>query len=171
MDDLGLREGAPRWRLMSLPERLAAQSIPEPNSGCLLWEGAINQGGYGRVRWNGKGRGAHRMAWQVSRGLIPEGLCVCHKCDVRSCINPDHLFLGTHRDNVIDMWAKGRGSRNGLREEDHPKNRLSRAQVFVIKADTRTHRKIAEEYGVCSSTVTRIKTGQLWPHLWVKADG
>ena len=76
--------------------------IPEPNTGCWLWLGFISPDGYGT-------RLAHRRAWELARGPIPDGMLVCHRCDVRHCVNPDHLFLGTHLDNMRDMIRKGRG--------------------------------------------------------------
>ena len=86
--------------------------MPEPNSGCLLWIAGTNHKGYGVLNLDGKALKAHRVAWAHRYGPIPPRLQVCHKCDVRSCINTDHLFLGTNRDNVLDMIRKGRG-RNG----------------------------------------------------------
>lgn len=83
-------------------------SIPEPNSGCLLWLGSIMGIGYGKVSWRGKQHPAHRMAWIDARGEPPAGLLVLHKCDVPSCINLDHLFLGTPEENMRDMVRKGR---------------------------------------------------------------
>lgn len=82
--------------------------IPEPNSGCLLWEGAVTRDGYGLVRRNNTNHRVHRLAWEEAKGPIPEGLNVCHTCDVPACCNPDHLFLGTQLDNVADMRTKGR---------------------------------------------------------------
>jgi hypothetical protein len=98
---------------------LIENSILEPNTGCRLWKrGVCGKTGYGEV-WNGeKTVSTHRLSFELFKEKIPIGIFVCHRCDVRSCINPDHLFLGTAKDNMKDASLKGRmprGDKNGAR--------------------------------------------------------
>lgn len=95
-----------------LPDRLKAYSVPVA-SGCIEWSAQIDSRGYGRIKVEGKPAAAYRVAYEVEKGPIPEGMEVCHKCDNTRCINPDHLFLGTHKENMHDMWAKGRARPRG----------------------------------------------------------
>src|SRR5213595_2676709 len=91
--------------------------IPEPNSGCWLWLGSIDKLGYGKVTVRGFHL-AHRLAYAETKGPIPEGMLVLHKCDVPACINPEHLYVGDSQDNMNDMVMRGRGN-SGWRGMTH----------------------------------------------------
>ena len=96
---------------MSLRERFERKFMPEPISGCWIWTGSLNKrhNGYGQIRiGDGKPLLAHRASYELHIGTIPDGMCVLHKCDVPCCVNPNHLFLGTHADNMRDCHSKGR---------------------------------------------------------------
>src|SRR5690606_8870409 len=107
-----------------LKDRFEEKYIPEPNSGCWLWVGALT-GNYGQLKYKGRHGGnilAHRASYEIYKGPFNKGLDVLHKCDNPSCVNPDHLFLGDHSDNMLDMSTKIRANPRGrklkLTEED-----------------------------------------------------
>lgn len=131
--------------------------------GCWLWLAYRNGDGYGQFRLDGTVQGAHRVSWVIAYGDIPPGQQVLHKCDVPACVNPGHLFLGTGADNTADMIAKGRDYRGvpafGV---DRPNAKLTEAQVLAIRKDLRPQSKIATDYGVGQSYISRIKRGQRW---------
>jgi hypothetical protein len=145
---------------MSAKISFADSYIPEPNSGCWLWTRTLAPRGYGSVVIRDVTHRAHRVSWEMHRGPIPNGLHVLHKCDVRLCVNPDHLFLGTNADNVADRIAKGRSAANY--GDENGRSKLSAATIPAIKSDARPHRVIAGEYGVARSTISRIKRNELW---------
>ena len=96
------------YKGMTIPIPWQDRFIPEPNSGCWLWDGALTRDGYGQVRIRNVNHRVHRLVWEESFGPIPEGMLICHTCDIPTCGNPSHLFLGTPQDNTRDMMAKGR---------------------------------------------------------------
>lgn len=117
--------------------------------------------GYGATSPKGKYKLVHRVAWEVANGPIPKGMFVLHRCDVRTCINPDHLFLGTHKDNMRDMQQKRRaaaGDRNGSAK-------LKPDMVREIRASDLTHKVLSEKYGVAMATISFIKTRRIWRHI------
>ena len=114
-------EEAPRMGPKPLPVELRLlKAVTDFAGGCWTRSGAGTMKGYSVIKIGSLSNGsrrqalAHRIAWEIFCGEVPEGLCVLHKCDNRRCVNPDHLFLGTARDNTADMVNKGRGTRNHL---------------------------------------------------------
>lgn len=98
----------PDWLSRTLKQRFDEKWIPESFSGCWLWTGSVNAAGYGRLSYRLKPVHAHRISWLIAHGeMPPDDVLVCHRCDVKSCVNPDHLFLGTYSDNLRDAIAKG----------------------------------------------------------------
>ena len=100
----------PRTHFQITPEQRFWRFVNKSTIDCWLWTGYIGKNGYGRFKAN-KDIGAHRFAYQLLKGPIPAGLFVLHRCDVRHCVNPEHLFLGTQRDNILDAQSKGRLAR------------------------------------------------------------
>jgi hypothetical protein len=131
----------------------------EKGDGCWLWTGAVYTCGYGRFTYtDATGRrhdtGAHRFSLALSEGDRPSPMCACHRCDVKPCVRPDHLFWGTQQDNLRDMAEKGRAVRNG-------RAKLTDEQVAEIRAryGTGTLKALAAEYGVHEQTIFKIAHG------------
>lgn len=124
---------------------------------CWIWTGRIDGHGYGAVIVGKHGKGAHRLSWVLHRGPIPKGMCVLHKCDNPPCVNPDHLFIGTIRDNVHDMCRKGRHV--GLRKITAKQAQWIRDQYAT---GLYTQREIGDSLGIHSTAVSKIIVGKRW---------
>ena len=150
---------------MNRLEAFESRMIPEPNSGCWLWLGMQQYGKlYGIFCWKNKNIKAHRASWEIYRGPIPDGIHVLHKCDVPSCVNPDHLFLGTQRDNVEDCHRKGRN--NSLKGERQHLAKLTADIVIEIRASSgSTLEELGHKYGVTKSTIGRVLSRKTWKHV------
>lgn len=149
----------------TLAERFYDKCSPEPNSGCWLWTGAVKELGYGVMGRGGRKDGivkAHRASWEIHNGPIPDGMAVCHKCDVPSCVNPDHLFLGTLSDNMRDCVAKGRLRTPDNRGERAGWAKLNADAVRDIRTRAHTGKSYALKYGVSKSTVFAVWSGNNW---------
>jgi len=135
----------------------------DPVTGCWnVISHVPNSTGYVQVRRNDQQILAHRYSWELTYGLVPEGLFVCHHCDNPICINPEHLFLGTSADNRQDAMQKERLPCG----ENHGRHKLTEADVRAIRADRiSSQRALAREYGVSHSNICAIKTGATWGWL------
>src|SRR4051812_29305071 len=155
-----------------------ASTEPGP---CWLWTGGTINTGYGKFYLRkGHSRLAHRCSWTLHYGEIPEGLRVLHTCDVRLCVNPDHLFLGTDHDNHMDMIAKGRaacGPKNGThthperrncgRGERHHKAKLTWAIIGQIRAASNaSNAELGKQFGIDASVISRIRCGLIWKDIY-----
>lgn len=147
-------------------------SFAQRGDGCWIWTGETFKNGYARYQSHRirsidpslrAGR-ASRIAWVLTNGPIPDGLNACHKCDTPRCVNPDHLFLGTHLDNARDMVAKGR-SCHGVKRKNAKLNDDAVRQIRNDLAAGHTQRSIAERFGVNTSLISNIHTGDKWRHV------
>lgn len=143
-------------------ERFEGKFIPEPNSGCWLWTGALDRKGYARFGFEGRNSKGNRAAYKLYK-CDPGDFCVLHRCDVRCCVNPDHLFLGTQVENVSDCKAKGRTQK--VRGEAKVASKLKAKEVLDIYSKRLTRYDYRDRYGVAYSTVARIQTGKVWSHV------
>lgn len=139
---------------------------------CWEWTGALYRG-YGRMRLNDKRRSritVHRFSWELHNGPIPDGMLVCHHCDNRRCVRPDHLFLGTYSENTFDSVAKNRNykePRSNLKGESHPMAKLNEQQVCCIRQESTqglSQRQLAIRYNVSRRTIVDIVHRHSWQH-------
>lgn len=132
---------------------------------CWLWTGASNPRGYGSCWHNKQVMSAHRVAYILNVGEIPHRQFVCHKCDNPRCVNPSHLFLGTHKDNMTDMVRKRRHQHG----ERHQKTNLTENQVLAIRSRytgaVGERSRLAKEFGVSYSSITKIVKREVWTHI------
>lgn len=140
---------------------------------CWEWTAGLTRDGYGKITEAGRSERAHRLSFVIHKGSIPSGMLVCHSCDNRKCVNPEHLFLGTIQDNNKDMCSKNRqakGLSNGAatmphrirRGEANGRSVLTVSEVEQIRATTGKHRDLAEIYGVSKTLIGNIKRGEAW---------
>lgn len=133
---------------------------------CWLWSAGVSSKGYGHFFVEGKQMPAHRVAWAIEHGADAGDLMVCHKCDIPSCVRPDHLFLGTNADNIRDMWAKGR--RKEPIGEASLNAKLTENEVREIRAlrpQGVTAGDIAKRFGICYSHVYDIWNRVAWGNV------
>lgn len=133
------------------------------SNGCCLWTGAKYSNGYGRFKWRGKYKSAHRTSYEIAKGPIPAGMLVCHTCDTPACIAPHHLYAGTHQDNMNDMVVRNRqfrpvGAKN-------TRARLTPDIIKEIRNTANSVRAAARIFGVSVSTVSYIRNGKRWQHI------
>lgn len=132
--------------------------------GCWLWTGLLARGGYGRFNIEGRYVRAHRLAFHLATGVDPGDLYVCHHCDTPLCVNPAHLFLGTHADNMADMRTKRRNPAGA----DHHTTTVTDVDVVEIRqrrAEGQTLKSIGNDYGLSEATVSRIANRISWSHV------
>jgi hypothetical protein len=133
-------------------------------TGCWIWTAATAEGRYG-VLWfaDGKSKYAHRVSYEFHIGQIPSGMVVCHRCDNGLCVNPEHLFAGTTKDNHDDMHSKGRGQKFG--GEKNPSSKLNSKQVEEIRklrGSKLSQEEIGKKFSVSRGTIKSIWSGRTW---------
>jgi hypothetical protein len=150
----------PRPRI-PISKKIETNSIRIPESGCWIWMSTIHESGYGRVCLGKKPFLAHRASYEEKYGKIPNGLMALHSCDVKSCVNPDHIFVGTQQDNMNDKVRKNRQAK-GI---SHGNAKLTEDQAREIKFSSETSIKLAAKFNYSASMIREIKNGNLWKLL------
>lgn len=144
----------------SLKERLMGKIIIDEASQCWNWTGSKSKGGYGRISINSKPQLAHRISYGIFISELSPELEVCHKCDNPSCINPCHLFAGTHRENMADCKKKGRA--RSLEGEENKRAKLTRDDVIFIRRSSMTNTALGKMFGVSNVAVSYARSGKSW---------
>lgn len=161
-----------KWATATDEQKLARakesfeRSVIKNSEGCWGWKFKLSPNGYTKFRYGGSCTSGHRVSWMIHNGAIPPGMFVCHICDVKSCVNPEHLFIGTHNDNMRDMVKKGRG--RNLAGEDNGNAILTVEKVKKIRRLLRsgvTAVRIAKDFKVCAASISNIKAGRTWKYV------
>lgn len=136
---------------------------------CWEWRSVAGTGKRGYTHYQNKSWSTSRLAWVLTYGEIPEGMCVCHRCDNPPCCNPYHLFLGTIQDNVDDREAKGRNKMPHSKGEEHGSHKLTQEEVMCIRnlyfSSAHTYRSLAEMFGVTFGAIRNIIKRKTWSWL------
>jgi hypothetical protein len=144
-------------------EDFRLRSERDVHTGCWMWSGTCNPNGYGTFKRHGRVQTAHRAVFQLVHNVaLPVDVYVCHRCDRRACVNPEHLFSGSQSDNMRDCSRKGRLGGATAADTPHPGAKLSADEVREIRVDPRALRLIASDYGVSKVAIANIKSGASW---------
>jgi hypothetical protein len=155
-------EQAPALSVSKFKSAIDGKFDVNARTGCWEWTRARRQNGYGVVQIAGRQWKAHRASYVAHYEVDPGALFVLHQCDNPACINPAHLVLGSHADNMRDKFAKGRHDQRGRK---NPRNKLSDEAVHSIRGDSRTLAEIAKTHGVSLALVGLIKQRKRWAHI------
>ena len=148
-----------------LAERLRAMAPPRGDGECWIWQGRINDTGYGSMSVSGRIITAHRAAWVLANGNSDPRLKVCHRCDSPPCCNPAHLFLGTDKDNGRAAVAKGRNKfpdHSGARNPTAKLTAATAREVVALRREGVSQRVLGERFGVSQSTISELLRGRTW---------
>jgi len=150
----------------TLKQRLLDNVRVDEQTGCWDWLKFKDRNKYGHIKVLGKSELVHRIAYQTLVGDIPSGMFVCHRCDNPSCLNPEHLFVGTNQDNIDDKVAKNRQSKIGQQKgSKHSLAKLTEKDIVDIRISTLSQNKLALLYGMTQSSISQIQNKITWSHV------
>lgn len=155
------RKYTPEERITAFWSKVDRSNGPDS---CWRWQAYKSPLGYGRLTVSKQTFSAHRFSYELTYGPVPDTMCVCHRCDIRDCCNPDHLFLGTQRENVIDMFSKGRShNRKGEKGANHKLTLLQVSQIRELyQTGNYLQRELAIEFDVDQTEISRIVRKMTW---------
>jgi len=150
-----------QWHGLSVRERFL--KYVKKTDTCWLWIGSKDKNGYGRLNIKDSPTLAHRLSWLLFSGAsgIPIDRNILHKCDNPSCVNPEHLYVGTQTQNINDMYSSGRG----YRRPGHRQSILTPDDIREIRASKLPGKFLAQDKGVSEATISEIRTGKIWRHV------
>jgi len=159
------RHGDPHYKRKTMMERFYDKIDLIPFSTCWYWSGYLDKNGYGSLKINKSTKRAHRISYEIHKEPIPSGLIVMHSCDTPTCVNPDHLLVGTYAENSADMVKKGRS--NSARGERSGSSKLKEKDIIEIRdlLNVIPKNKIAALYGVNRGVIYKIMTRRIWSHV------
>lgn len=157
-----------RWNL-TVSQRFW-KNVHATDDGCWVWHGCVDGHGYGTLHVNGATKYAHRFSYEIANGVIPPGLCVCHRCDTPLCVRPDHLFLGTRQENNADRDRKRRTRPGKSMGAAHGMSKLTEAQALEILQSSESSRVMAARYAVTPALIRMIRRRVIWKHLAPRAN-
>ena len=147
---------------LSIAHKLEKDSIKIPESGCWIWVGSVTNHGYGRLTFGAdKVMSAHRASYEHTYGPIPPGVLALHRCDVKCCVNPDHIFLGNQQDNMTDKVCKNRQAKGSK----HGQAKLTEQQAREAKFGTARPTELAKKFNCSATMIRQIRGGLYWKHL------
>jgi hypothetical protein len=148
-------------------DRFERKFVRGPTTDCWLWNAAVNKGGYGIFLFGGRNITAHRAAYKIYVALVPDDLFVCHRCDNRRCVNPNHLFLGSATENMTDRDAKGRQAKGS----DFKRSKLNQAAIVEIHQSRLPDTVLARKFGVTKGAINHVRHRRNWRHIEASSDG
>lgn len=143
-----------RGKTVQTEERFETKYMPVTESGCWLWTDRMDKYGYGLFYMNSRKYGSHRVSWEIHNGPIPEGKQINHKCHVRCCVNPHHLYVGTQAENMLDKMERGLAA-----------VKLKASDILEIRNSTLPTKELAIKYDVSTGTIYKIISRAIWAHI------
>jgi len=145
-----------------IDQKISEKVVKIPESGCWLWIGSITNHGYGTMTLGrNKNISAHRASYELRHGPIPDGMLALHHCDIKCCVNPDHIFLGNQQDNMTDKVCKNRQAKGSK----HGQAKLTEQQAREAKFGTAQPTELAQKFNCSAAMIRQILGGLYWKHL------